>query len=119
MFDLVLMTALALDTPLIDVSRHDEAKLKRDYEKLLASLKPQQVAAQHARAVTALRGEEPKAKVEALAALARTVDPNVLPLMVSHLGAQDPTVRIWAGAAVSLAPVLAWRRRRARGERGD
>src|SRR5688572_9323606 len=102
MFDLVLMTMLALDAaPKIDVSRHDEARLKKDYEKLLTKLKPRDVVGQHARAVAALKGQEPKAKIEALVILARTADPHALPLMVPHLESQDHMVAIWAGATVS------------------
>src|SRR5262245_15923901 len=102
MFDLVLLTVLALPpAPKIDSPRDDEAKLKKDCGKLLASLKPQDLAGQHPRAVAALRGQEPKAQIEALQKLARTGDPNALPLMVPLLESQDPTVRIWAGATVS------------------
>ena len=102
MLNLMLMTVLALDAePRIDVSRHDETKLKKDFEKLLASLKPQNIAGQHPRVVTALMGQESKAKIEALQLLARTADPSALPLMVPHLESQEDLVRIWAGATVS------------------
>jgi HEAT repeat protein len=102
MFNLVLLTVLALaPAPKVDSPRDDEAKLKKDYEKLLASLKPRDLAGQHPRAVAALRGQEPKAQIEALQTLARIGDPNALPLMVPLLESQDPTVRIWAGATVS------------------
>jgi HEAT repeat protein len=102
MFDLVLLTVLALaPAPKIDSSREDEAKLKKGYEKLLASLKLQDYVGQQPRTIAALRGQEPKAQIEALQMLARIGDPNALPLMVPLLESQDPTVRIWAGATVS------------------
>jgi hypothetical protein len=102
MLDLVLLTMLALNSgPKIDAARHNQEKLKKDYENLLASLKPQNVAGQHVRAVEGLKRQDAKPKIEALDILARTGDPNALPLMVPHLESQDPVVRIWAGAAVS------------------
>src|SRR5215831_48030 len=102
MLDLVLLTMLVLNGGArIDAARHNQEKLKKDYENLLASLKPQNAAGQHARAVEALKRQDAKPKIEALIILARTGDPNALPLMVPHLESQDPVVRVWAGAAVS------------------
>ncbi len=102
MLNLILLMMLAMDAPpRIDVSRHDQTKLKKDHEKLLASLKSQDVVGQHPRVVAALMGQESKAKIETLQLLARTADPNALPLMVPHLESQDDMVRIWAGATVS------------------
>jgi hypothetical protein len=102
MLNLMLLTLVALDgDPTIDVSGHNAAQLKKDCEKLLASLKPQTVARERRRVVEVLKGQDPKAKVEALCVLAKTGDPNALPLMVPHLESQDELVRIWAGATVS------------------
>src|SRR5262249_12694989 len=114
MFDLVLLTLLTLaPAPRLDLPRRDEAKLKRDCEKLLASLKPQDLASKYGPAVAALKGQDPKEQIEALQRLAQAGDLNALPVMVPLLEAQDPTVRIWAGATVSqLVEQYTVRRRR-------
>jgi hypothetical protein len=102
MFDLVLLTLLALaPVPKSDAPRHDETKLKKDCEKLLASLKPQDLARKYSPAVAALKSQDPQEQIEALQRLTRGGDPNALPLMVSLLEAQDPLVRIRAAGAVS------------------
>lgn len=112
MFDLMLLILLA-PAPKLDAPRHDEAKLKKACEKLLASLKPQDLPSKYSPAVAALKGQDPKEQIEALQRLARGGDPNSLPLMVPLLEAPDPTVRIWAGAAVSqLVEQYTLRRRR-------
>ena len=57
MFDLALLTLLALaPAPKLDAPRHNEARLKKDCEKLLASLKAQDLARKYAPAVAALKG---------------------------------------------------------------
>jgi hypothetical protein len=110
MFDLLLLCFLPLTAvsdrgvqpaPRLDLSRFDEARLKKEHEKWIASLKPQDFTRRHPRVVEALRSQQPKLMVEAMAGIGQTGDLDALPLLLPHLESQDTLVAIWAGSAVS------------------
>jgi hypothetical protein len=95
-----------------DRKRHDEAALKKDYDRLLQALDATGIATQHAGAVAALKARDAAGRIAALQTLARTGNPDALPLMLPLLDEQVTLVRLWAGASVSqLVERYALRRR--------